>query len=210
MLTTPGARAEASDVRELVSATAFRCVAPDPRRTTAVKEASSEQTPYGRYITSDGWFVLNLGDALAVRHDAMGAVYPLESREHMFRDFGVNIRILLPGVPNARYHSETGQEGFLVLAGECTLVVEDEERLLRQWDYFHCPGTTAHVFVGAGDGPCAILMIGLRPEEETLHYPVSEVAARYGASVATETDDPDEAYADWAGEYEPVRLPWPP
>jgi hypothetical protein len=53
-------------------------------------------------------------------------------------------------------------------------------------------------------------MIGLRPEEETLHYPVSEVAARYGASVATETDDPDEAYADWAGEYEPVRLPWPP
>jgi len=176
-----------------------------------VKEASSEQTPYGRYITSDGWFVLNLGDALAVRQDAMGAVYPLESREHMFRDFGVNVRILHPGVPNARYHSETGQEGFLVLAGECTLVVEDEERLLRQWDYFHCPGTTAHVFVGAGDGPCAILMIGARHEHEELLYPVVEVARKHDAGVAKETSSGREAYAPFpeptAGPYRDGTLP---
>jgi hypothetical protein len=52
-------------------------------------------------------------------------------------------------------------------------------------------------------------MIGARPEVEILHYPVSEVAAKYGASVAKETNDPDEAYADWPGEYLPVRLPWP-
>ena len=32
-----------------------------------VKEASSEETPYGRYVTSEGWFVHNLSDALAVR-----------------------------------------------------------------------------------------------------------------------------------------------
>jgi quercetin dioxygenase-like cupin family protein len=51
------------------------------------------------------------------------------------------------------------QEGFLVLSGECTLIVEEEERPLRQWDYFHCPADTRHVIVGAGDGPCAILMI---------------------------------------------------
>jgi uncharacterized cupin superfamily protein len=176
-----------------------------------VNEATSEETPYGRYVTSDGWFVLNLADALAVRNDEKGgAVYPLESREHRFGDFGVNVRVLSPGVPNCLYHSESGQEGFLVLHGECTLVVEEEERTLRQWDYFHCPPETRHVFVGAGDGPCAILMIGLRPEEETLLYPVSEVAARHGASVATETGDPDEAYADWPGEYEPLRLHWPP
>jgi len=47
-----------------------------------------------------------------------------------------------------------------VLSGECTLIVEDEERQLRQWDYFHCPAETHHVIVGAGDGPCAILMLG--------------------------------------------------
>lgn len=175
-----------------------------------VKEASSEETPYGRYVTSDGWFVLNLSDALAVRNDEKGgAVYPLESREARFRDFGVNVRVVWPGEPNALYHAESGQEGFLVLSGECMLLVEEQERPLRQWDYFHCPADTRHVIVGAGDGPCAILMVGLRPEVETLRYPVSEVAAQYGASAAKETAEPDEAYADWPGEYRPVRLPWP-
>ena len=176
-----------------------------------VKEARSEETPYGRYVTSDGWFVLNLSEALAVRNEEKGgAVYPLERREAPFDDVGVHVRVLWPGDPNALYHSEGVQEGFLVLSGECTLIVEEEERPLRQWDFFHCPAGTRHVFVGAGEGPCAILMIGLRPEEETLHYPVSEVAAKYGASAAKDTYDPDEAYADWPGDYKPLRLPWPP
>jgi uncharacterized cupin superfamily protein len=174
-----------------------------------VDEAQSEETPYGRYITSDGWFVLNLADALAVRNEEKGgAVYALEPREARFRDVGVNVHVVWPGEPNALYHSEGVQEGFLVLSGECLLIVEEEERSLRQWDYFHCPADTRHVIVGAGDGPCAILMIGARPEVETLRYPVSEVAAKYGASVAKETDVPDEAYADWPGEFQPVRLPW--
>ncbi|HET6617600.1 MAG TPA: cupin domain-containing protein [Gemmatimonadota bacterium] len=174
-----------------------------------VEEARSEATPYGRYIATGGWFVHNLADALAVRDEERGAVYPLEPRESPFDPFGVNVRVLWPGQPNALYHSEDVQEGFLVLAGECTLLVEEEERSLRQWDYFHCPAGTYHVIVGAGDRPCAILMIGSRPEVERLHYPVSEVAARYGASAAKETFDPDEAYADQSGEYVPVRLPWP-
>jgi uncharacterized cupin superfamily protein len=175
-----------------------------------VKEASSEETPYGRYVMSEGWFVHNLSNALAVRNEEKGgAMYPLEPRESPFDDFGVNVRVLWPGDPNALYHAEGVQEGFLVLAGECTLIVEEEERPLRQWDYFHCPAETPHVIVGAGNGPCAILMIGARPEVETLRYPVSEVAAKYGASVGKETGDGDEAYADWPGEYVPMRLEWP-
>jgi uncharacterized cupin superfamily protein len=174
-----------------------------------VKEASSEETPYGRYITSEGWFVLNLADALAVRNEEKGgATYPIEPREAPFGDFGVRVCVLPPGEPNALYHSEGVQEGFFVLAGECKLIVEEEERPLRQWDYFHCAADTRHVIVGAGDGPCVILMIGKRPDRE-LRYPASEVAAKYGASAAKETDQPDEAYADWPGEYLPVRLPWP-
>jgi uncharacterized cupin superfamily protein len=173
-------------------------------------EASSEETPYGRYVISEGWFVLNLAEALAVRNEEKGgAVYPLEARESPFEDIGVNVKILWPGDPNALYHSEGVQEGFLVLSGGCTLIVEEEERPLRQWDYFHCPAGTRHVIVGAGEGPCAILMIGSRPEIETLNYPVSEVAAKYGASAAKETANGDEAYADWPGDYVPVRLPWP-
>jgi uncharacterized cupin superfamily protein len=174
-----------------------------------VQEASSDETPYGRHITSDGWFVLNLADSLAVRFETTGALYPLEPRESPFRDVGVRVRVLWPGQPNALYHSEGAQEGFLVLSGECTLVVEEEERTLRQWDYFHCPADTRHVLVGAGEGPCAILMIGARPEVEELHYPTSEVAAKYGASAKETTDDPDQAYADWPEGFEPVRLPWP-
>jgi mannose-6-phosphate isomerase-like protein (cupin superfamily) len=91
-----------------------------------VNEASSEESPYGRYVTSDGWFILNLVDALAVRNEEKGGVvYPLEAQDARFRDFGVNVRVLSPGEPNAHYHAETGQEGFLVLSGECTLVVEE-------------------------------------------------------------------------------------
>ena len=175
-----------------------------------MREASSAVTPYGRYITSEGWFVLNLEDALAVRNaEKGGASYPIEPREHPFENMGVHLRILWPSDPNSLDHSEAAQEGFLVLSGECVLIVEEEERRLRQWDYVHCPAGTGHVFVGAGAGPCAILMVGARPDQP-LHYPVSEVAAKYDASVATATGDPDEAYSDWPGEYEPLRLPWPP
>ncbi len=174
-----------------------------------VKQAVSEETPYGRYIKSDGWFAHNLAEALAVRiEEKGGALYPLEPRESPFRDFGVNVRVLWPGDPNALYHSEGAQEGFLVLSGECTLIVEEEKRPLRQWDYFHCPAGTRHVIVGAGDGPCVIVMVGARPDHP-IHYPASDVPARYGASTAETTGVPDEAYADWPGDYVPVRLPWP-
>ncbi len=83
-----------------------------------VKEASSEETPYGRYVTSEGWFVLNLADALAVRNQEKGgAMYPPEPRESPFGDFGARVGVVWPGDPNALYHSEGLQEGFLVLSG---------------------------------------------------------------------------------------------
>jgi uncharacterized cupin superfamily protein len=173
-------------------------------------EATLDETPYGRNPAGEGWFVLNLGDALALRNEEKGgAIIPLEPRGGPFKDFGVNVHVVWPGEPSALYHSENAREAFLVLSGQCTLIVEEQERPLRQWDFFHCPAGTHHIFVGAGGGPCAILMIGARPEQESLHYPVSEVAARHGASAAKETYDPDEAYAGWPGDYRPVRLEWP-
>jgi uncharacterized cupin superfamily protein len=173
-------------------------------------EARLEDTPYGRYVASEGWFVLNLDEALAVKNEEKGgALYPLEGNEVKFRDVGVRVTVIWPGQPTALYHSEDVQEGFLVLSGECTLIVEEQERPLRQWDYVHCPAGTRHTFVGAGDGPCAILMLGARPDEG-LRFPVSELAAKHDASVATDTSEPDEAYAGWPGDYLPVRLSWPP
>jgi uncharacterized cupin superfamily protein len=87
--------------------------------------------------------------------------------------------------------------------------VEDEERRLKAWDFFHCAPGTHHIIVGAGDGPCAILMVGSRAEGRKVHYPVSEVARRYGASTPEETDASSVAYSDVSREYEPVRATWP-
>jgi uncharacterized cupin superfamily protein len=89
------------------------------------------------------------------------------------------------------------------------LVVGDEERRLRQWDFFHAPPWTPHVLVGAGTGPCAVLMVGARFPQKGIIYPVSEVAARYGASVEAETSSPREAYAHWRPPV-PARRAWPP
>jgi uncharacterized cupin superfamily protein len=122
----------------------------------------------------------------------------------------VNIRLLAPGQPNAKYHSESVQEDFLVLSGECVAILDGEERSLQAGDFVHCPAGTEHVFVGAGNGPCAILMVGRRDADKTVHYPVNELAARYGASVPAPTSVPAEAYADWGADFTPTRLPWPP
>jgi uncharacterized cupin superfamily protein len=98
------------------------------------------------------------------------------------------------------YHGETGQEGFLVVSGECVAIIEDEERHLKPWDFVHCPPWTNHTFVGAGDGPCVIVTVGARSANDEIVYPVNEVAARHGASVEVETPLPKEAYAPYPRE----------
>jgi uncharacterized cupin superfamily protein len=135
---------------------------------------------------------------------------PFEREDDRFPDFGISIHVLQPGEPNAIYHYESVQEDFLVLSGECTAIIADEERRLRAWDFVHCPAGTAHVFVGAGDGPCAILMVGARRPDDSVHYPVSDLAARYGASVAEPTSDAAEAYAGWEDKFQQTKLDWPP
>ena len=89
------------------------------------------------------------------------------------------------------------------------MILEGQERRLRQWDFVHCPAGTEHVFVGAGDGPSAVLMLGARRTRE-VRYMVNELAARYDASVRQDTDEPAEAYADWRQEpWETIENPWP-
>jgi uncharacterized cupin superfamily protein len=154
-------------------------------------------------------FVMNVADAPALSHSRRATIIDFEPDDGPWPDTGVNIQIMQPGQPNGRYHSEPVQEDFLVLHGECIVILEGEERPLRQWDFLHCPAGTEHIFVGAGDGPCAVLMIGSRRKDEA-HYPVNAAAAQYDASVRSVTDDPDEAYADWRREpWRPTRSPWP-
>jgi uncharacterized cupin superfamily protein len=154
-------------------------------------------------------FVMNVADAPTSSHPRRATVIDFEPDGRSWPDTGVNIQVMQPGQPNCKYHSEPVQEDFLVLHGECVLILDGEERPLREWDFVHCPAGAEHVFVGAGDGPCAVLMIGSRRKDEA-HYPVNDVAAKYDASVATATDEPAEAYADWRREpWSPARNTWP-
>jgi uncharacterized cupin superfamily protein len=183
------------------------------REVGMVEEARLEETETGLRPGTDGWFAMNVRDARWMRHETFGAGCAFEGPEAWFRELGINLRVLQPGQPNCLYHRESLQEDFLVLMGECLLLVEGQERSLRAWDFVHCPPNTEHVFVGAGDGPCVVLMVGARSDDEVLLYPVSELARRYGASVEKETDSPEEAYASFP-EREAARpdawreLPW--
>ena len=173
-------------------------------------EARLEDNGSGLAPASDGWFVVNVRDAEWWMAEPFGSGCGFETREHAFPQVGINVCVVEPGESNCLYHSESQQEAFLVLTGKCTLLVEGEERPLGPWDFVHCPAGVEHVFVGAGDGPSAVLMIGSRRLDEA-HYPVNEVAAKYDASVDTATDVPAEAYAVWRAEAEwsTIPTPWP-
>lgn len=182
----------------------------DPR-TPAVPEAALRRTDAGLEPEGAGWFVLNLQDAVWRGAPGFGRYSDLEPPEARFEQVGIGVHALEPGERNGLYHGEDAQEDFLVLSGECLLLVEGGERRLRAWDLVHAPPWTRHIFVGAGDGPCAILMVGARRPGRAIEYPVDPVALRHGAGVARSTTSPREAYADApslsARPYRPGDLP---
>jgi uncharacterized cupin superfamily protein len=159
---------------------------------TVVPEARLKSTEGGLAPEGDGWFVVNAREAKWL--DGEFGAYTRFEGDKRFPQLGFNIGVLAPGQPSCMYHGEDEQEDFLVLAGECLLLIEGEERRLRQWDFVHCPPWTEHVFVGAGDGPCALLAVGTRSASGVI-YPRSEVALRHRAGVEQETSEPGEAYA---------------
>ena len=175
-----------------------------------VSEATVTDTEHGKVVDGEGWFILNLAEASWERDQTLGIWLSLGAEGVPFHDFGIGPHMLMPGQASARYHAESTQEGFLVLSGECLAIVEGEGRRMRQWDYLHCPSGTHHITVGAGDGPCVILMVGARKPDAEIEYTVDELAARYGASVARDTTSPREAYADIPDTLTRERAPWPP
>ena len=184
-----------------------------------VPEAELRQTDAGLVPASPGWFVLNVRDTRWFEKPGQGFSVPLTGddeyeAETFFPMLGMAIRVANPGEPTTTYHWETEQEDFLVLAGEGILVVEGEERLLRQWDFVHCPPETKHAFVGAGDGPCVILCASSRQFQKDGPwgwYCADETAARYNASSPEDTQDGSVAYARFAPSqetrYRPGLLP---
>jgi uncharacterized cupin superfamily protein len=166
-----------------------------------VPESKLEQTEHGLVPKGEGWFVLNMRDAVWRHVDGRGAVcVALDDFEgkRQFDQLGVNPFVLGPGEPMAMYHWEADQEAFLVVSGEAVLIIEGEERHLRAWDFVHCPPNTKHVIIGAGSGPCLVVAVGARERStgpDWLGFTVDEVAKRHGVSVAEDTTDGGVAYA---------------
>jgi uncharacterized cupin superfamily protein len=142
-----------------------------------------------------------------VTNEHFGDACVFEGDDAPFADLGFTLAVLRPGEPGGLYHREANQEDFLVLAGECVLVIEGEERRLGPWDFVHCPAGTDHGFVGAGDGPCVIFMTGARKgwPDKGIVYPRSKLALRHGVGVEAETTRPPEAYGPF-----PKWQPGPP
>ena len=178
-----------------------------------VPRARMEESEAGLVAATDGWFVVNVREAAWVTGDHFGDACIFEGEAAPFAQVGYTLAVLKPGQPSGLYHRESNQEDFLVLVGECLLLVEGEERRLKAWDFVHCPPGTEHIFVGAGAGPCVIFMAGARREPRDAVYVRSEVALRHRAGVERETDSSPEAYAPF-GRWRPGPpaswddLPW--
>lgn len=114
---------------------------------------------------TDSWWVRSVRD-LEWTENAMGT-YCLMAADEL----AINLNVLGKGQPMALYHHEPHQEGFLVLRGECELIVAGESRPLRAWDYFHCPPGVAHVVVGAGEEPALVVAVGSRVGGGDATYP---------------------------------------
>jgi uncharacterized cupin superfamily protein len=175
-----------------------------------VPESRLEPTEHGLVPRGDGWFVLNARETRWYHVEGRSAICEFEGEFEVEQDFlqlGINLSVLGPGEFMAMYHWEADQEDFLVLAGEALLIVEGEERPLRQWDFVHCPAGTNHVIVGAGDGPAVVLAVGARDQStgpDWGAYTVDEAALRHGAGVDRETTDQRQAYARFT-KREPTR-----
>jgi quercetin dioxygenase-like cupin family protein len=163
-------------------------------------EAPVRKSKHGLVVDGEGWFVINARDSRWKEDGPLGAYCTFEGKRR-FPHFGINISVLEPGERMGMYHHEKGQETFLVLAGECTLIVEGKERQLAQWDFFYCAPETEHIIVTSNEQSAIVLAVGARGRGVGggIAYTVCKTAARYGASVLRETTKPAIAYAKvWA------------
>jgi uncharacterized cupin superfamily protein len=176
----------------------------------SVPEAPLEETEHGLVPAGDGWFVLNARAARWRHREGRGERLPFEG-DTPFEQLGFSLYVLDPHEPIGMYHSEADQEDFLVLSGEARLIIEGRERLLKQWDFIHCPPGTKHMLLGAGDRRTVIAAVGARQSPHGPNYPVDEVALRHRAGVERETSDVAEAYARFPpAEHAAYREDWLP
>lgn len=168
-----------------------------------VPEARLDAEEHGLVVKTDGWFVVNAREVRWREAEGWGR-FSNFGGDTLFDQVGIGITVLGADQPLSMYHWESDEENFFVLCGTATLIIEGEERQLRQWDFVHCPPYAAHTIVG---GPCVVLGVGSRERHTEIGpdgrrtgragesaYTVNDVARRYGAGIEPGTAQ-DDAYA---------------
>ena len=176
------------------------------------RPAQVDKSEHGLVVKSDGWFVVNAQDIRWRESEGWGR-FSNFGGDTLFDQIGIGLTVLGAGQPLSMYHWESDEENFLILSGTATLIIEGEERALRQWDFVHCPPYADHTIVG---GPCVVLGVGARERHTEIGrdgkrtgragesaYTVDDVARRHGAGIEPGTRQED-AYARFP-ERTPVR-----
>ena len=87
--------------------------------------------------------------------------------------FGVNLVMLEPGAKSSLRHWHENEDEFVwITEGECTLIDDDGEHVMRPGDCaaFPAGSTNGHCFVNKSGKPAAFLVAGTRAKTEVAHY----------------------------------------
>lgn len=115
--------------------------------------------------------------------------------EHFgLRNFGVNLTELAPGSISALLHHHSRQEEFVyILQGTPTLVLDEEEYLLKPGDCmgFKAGTGSAHQLINRAKEPAIYLEVGDRTAGDEVDYPKDDLKAvqlANGAGALTHKD----------------------
>ncbi|WP_207102749.1 cupin domain-containing protein [Paracoccus shandongensis] len=87
--------------------------------------------------------------------------------------FGVNLVTLEPGALSSLRHWHRAEDEFvMVTEGECVMVTDDGEEIMRPGDCVGFPANTpdGHHFINRSNAPACFLVIGSKAAEEVATY----------------------------------------
>lgn len=132
-----------------------------------------------------------------------GSIYPapyaamMEGRSSLrlgqaagLTQFGVNLVTLQPGALSSLRHWHREEDEFvMVTMGECVMVTDEGEEIMRPGDCVGFPANTpdGHHFLNRTDKPAAFLVIGSKSAEEVATYSDVDLVLHLKDGVATYT-----------------------
>lgn len=90
----------------------------------------------------------------------------------------MNIDSVPPSACSTKYHSHSQQEEFfLIVSGEGTVRLNDEEYPVKKGDFFAKPAGRgiAHTFYNSSEENLVILDVGTIEKEDTCYYPDEDI-----------------------------------